>query len=88
MAENKVTRYADYLDDNMNTELYLIPEQEITEEQYAQFVEYLGVTGPGRQFIEKDGKFYLKSDEDPEAALARAQADLVDKGVEPVNPNE
>lgn len=87
MAENRITRYADYLDDDMNTELYLIPVQEITEEQYNQFVEYLGVTGPGRQFLAKDGKFFLKSDEEKAEALARAKADLVDKGVEPIDTN-
>lgn len=79
MAENRITRYEDYLDDDMNRELYLIPEQEISESKYNEFVEYLGVTGPGRQFIKKDGKCYLKSDEEPKAALARAEKDLAEK---------
>lgn len=58
MAENRITRYPDILDDDMNRELYLIPGQEITEDEYEVIKEYLGVTGPGRQIIEKNGSYY------------------------------
>lgn len=82
MAENKITRYPGILDYDMNKELYLIPEQEITEDECEVIKEYLGVTGPGRQVIEKNGGFYLKSDEAPTAALARVKAEVAEKGGE------
>lgn len=68
---------------DMNTELYLLEEKEITEAQYNIVKTVLGVYGPGRQVIKReDGKFYLKSDEVADEAEARIIAELDELGYE------
>lgn len=84
MAENKVTEYPGVYDENMNTELYLLTEAEITEEQYTAIKEGYGVTGPDFQIVEKDGSYYLKGDRDIAAIKETVDSLLVDKGEDPV----
>lgn len=80
--ENVVHKFPDILDDNLNTPLYLLQKTEITEAQYEMIKKYLGVYGPGRQVITEGETYYLLSDEDSEAAIARITADLAEKGQE------
>lgn len=78
---NVIHKFPGMYDEDMNTELYLLPEVEITEEQYNMIKEYLGVMGPGRQVVvREDGKFYLKSDEASEDAIARITKELAELG--------
>lgn len=78
---NVIHKFPSFYDEDMNRELYILPEVEITEAQYEMIKTYLGVTGPGRQVIEREnGKFYLKSDEKSEAAVARIKVELAEKG--------
>lgn len=83
--ENKITKFAGMYDKDMNEEMYLLPEVEITEEQYNAIKDNLGVYGPGRQVvIRHDGKFILKSDESSEDAKARIDMILVELGNEKI----
>lgn len=83
--ENKITKFAGMYDKDMNEEMYLLPEAEITEAQYNAIKDNLGVYGPGRQVvIRHDGKFILKSDESSEAAKARIDMILVELGNEKI----
>lgn len=78
---NVIHKFPSFYDADMNEELYLLPTVEITEAQYNMIKQYLGVTGPGRQVIVRaDGKYYLKSDEASEDAIARITKELKDKG--------
>ena len=80
--ENKITKFAGMYDKDMNEEMYLLPEKEITKAQFDVIKENLGVYGPGRQVVVRhDGKFILKSDEASEAAIARIKEALAEKGV-------
>lgn len=47
----------------LNKELYIIPEEEISEARYNGVAAELGVYGPGYQVIEKEGKYFLKADD-------------------------
>ena len=84
MAENKVTRFPGVLDADVNTELYLVFEEEITEEQYNAIKEGYGVTGPDFQIVEKNDGFFLKGDQDIKEVEKIVNALLVDKGAEAV----
>ena len=78
---NVIHKFPSFYDADMNEELYLLPTVEITKAQYDMIKQYLGVTGPGRQVIVRaDGKYYLKSDEASEDAIARITKELADKG--------
>lgn len=78
---NVIHEFPGMYHEDMNTELYLLPEVEITEAQYDMIKEYLGVMGPGRQVVVRDdGKFILKSDEASEDAIARIKEELAEKG--------
>ena len=69
---NVIHKFPSFYDTGMNEELYLLPTVEITKAQYDMIKQYLGVTGPGRQVIVRaNGKYYLKSDEASEDAIAR-----------------
>lgn len=88
MAEHRVTKYPDILDEDMNRELYLLAEEEIQEETYNTIKEGYGVTGPDFQIVEKNGAFFLKGDmaiEDVEECVNIA---LASKGIEAVFPEE
>lgn len=78
---NVIHKFPSFYDADMNEELYLLPTVEVTKAQYDMIKQYLGVTGPGRQVIVRaDGKYYLKSDEASEDAIARITKELADKG--------
>ena len=78
---NVIHEYPGMYDPDMNTELYLLQEKEITEAQYNMVKQYLGVLGPGTQVIKRaDGKFYLKSDEAAVDAEAKIKATLKELG--------
>jgi hypothetical protein len=88
MAENKVTKFPGVLDTDMNTELYLVVEEEITEDQFNTIKEGYGVTGPDFQIVEKGGKFFLKGDMEIEAVKDAVNVALESKGLEPVFEDE
>ena len=78
---NVIHDFPGMYDEDMNTELYLLPEVEITEPQYNMIKKFLGVTGPGRQVVVRDnGKFILKSDEASANAIARIKKELAELG--------
>ena len=78
---NVIHKFPSFYDTDMNEELYLLPTVEITKAQYDMIKQYLGVTGPGRQVIVRaNGKYYLKSDEASEDAIARIKKELTEKG--------
>ena len=88
MAENRVTKFPGVLDADMNTELYLVFEEEITEEQFNAIKEGYGVTGPDFQIVEKNDSFFLKGDQDIKEVEKIVNALLVDKGAEAVFEEE
>ena len=88
MAENKVTRFPGVLDPDMNTELYLVEEEEITEEQYNAIKEGYGVTGPDFQVVEKNDSFFLKGDMDIKEVEKAVNIAMESKGLEPVFEEE
>lgn len=88
MAENKVTKFPGVLDADMNTELYLVVEEEITEDEFNTIKEGYGVTGPDFQIVEKGGKFFLKGDMEIEAVKAAVNVALASKGLDPVFEDE
>lgn len=79
---NKITAFAGQLDKDMNVALYLLPTKEITKAQYDFIKENFGVYGPGRQVLDVNGTYYLKSDEASEAAIERLKAESKEKGLE------
>lgn len=88
MAENRVTKFPGVLDPDMNTELYLVVEEEITEDEFNTIKEGYGVTGPDFQIVEKGGSFFLKGDMEIEAVKAAVNVALASKGLEPVFEDE
>ena len=70
------------LDADMNKELYLLHEAEITETEFNAVKEGYGVMGPDYQIIERDGKFFLRGDMEIEAIKEIVNGLLADKGVE------
>lgn len=88
MAENKVTKFPGVLDADMNTELYLVVEEEITEDEFNTIKEGYGVTGPDFQIVEKGGKFFLKGDMEIEAVKVAVNVALASKGLDPVFEDE
>lgn len=88
MAENKVTRFPGVLDPDMNTELYLVEEEEITEEQFTAIKEGYGVTGPDFQVVEKNDSFFLKGDMDIKEVEKAVNIAMESKGLEPVFEEE
>lgn len=76
---NVIHNFPGMYDPDMNTEMYLLPEKEITKAQYNMIKENLGVYGPGYQVVvREDGKFYLKSDEEVAVAEERIAAELAE----------
>ena len=88
MAENKVTKFPGVLDPDMNTELYLVVEEEITKDQFNTIKEGYGVTGPDFQIVEKGGKYFLKGDMEIEGVKDAVNVALESKGLEPVFEDE
>lgn len=84
MAENKVTKFPGVYDENMNTPLYLLAEEEITEEQYNAIKTGYGVTGPDFQIVEVDGTYYLKGDNDIKVIEDTVNSLIIEKGGEAV----
>ena len=81
---NVIHEFPGMYDDDMNKELYLLAEDEITEAQYNAIKEGYGVTGPDFQIVEKGGKFYLKGDMDIDAIKEIVDSYLVENGAEAV----
>ena len=78
---NVIHDFPGMYDDDMNTEFYLLPEVEITENQYNMIKKFLGVMGPGRQVVVRDnGKFILKCDGASVNAIARIKKELAELG--------
>lgn len=88
MAENKVTKFPGVLDPDMNTELYLVVEEEITEAQYNTIKEGYGVTGPDFQIVKKGAKYFLKGDMEIEGVKEAVNVAMESKGLEPVFTKE
>lgn len=88
MAENKITKFPGVLDPDMNTELYLVVEEEITEAQFNTIKEGYGVTGPDFQIVKKGGKYFLKGDMEIEGVKEAVNVALESKGLEPVFEDE
>lgn len=59
---NVIHKFPGVLDANMNKELYLLHEAEITKVEFNAVKEGFGVMGPDFQIIERDGKFFLRGD--------------------------
>ena len=81
---NVVHKFPDILDDDMNRELYLLAEEEITEAQYNTIKNNYGVTGPDFQVVKRGAKYFLKGDMDIETVKECVNIALATKGVEAV----
>ena len=79
---NVIHKFPGVLDADMNKELYLLHEAEITEAEFNAVKEGYGVMGPDYQIIERDGKFFLRGDMEIEAIKEIVNGLLADKGVE------
>ena len=86
--DNKITEFPGVLDENMNTELYLLNEAEITKTQYEAIKAGYGVTGPDFQIVQRGTKYYLKGDTDIEQIKVIVNALIINKGGEAVFTNE
>ena len=84
MAENKVTKFDGVYGPDMNTELYLLAEEEITEEQYNAIKDAYGVTGPDFQIVTRGEKYFIKGDNDIEVIKETVNDLIIDKGGEAV----
>ena len=82
--ENVVHVFPGVYDKDMNTELYLETEAEITEAQYNAIKEGYGVTGPDFQILKKGSKYFLKGDMDIDLVKVIVDSYLVENGSEPV----
>ena len=86
--DNRIKEFPGVLDENMNTELYLLNEAEITKTQYEAIKAGYGVTGPDFQIVQRGTKYYLKGDTDIEQIKVIVNALIIDKGGEAVFTNE
>lgn len=86
--DNKIKEFPGVLDENMNTELYLLNEAEITKTQYEAIKAGYGVTGPDFQIVQRGTKYYLKGDTDIEQIKVIVNALIINKGGEAVFTNE
>lgn len=82
--ENVIHEFPGVYDEDMNTELYLLTEEEITEEQYNAIKEGYGVTGPDFQIVQRGEKYFLKGDMEIELVEVIVDGCLVDNGSDPV----
>lgn len=81
---NVVHKFPDILDADMNRDLYLLTEEEITEAQYNTIRTNYGVTGPDFQVVKRGAKYFLKGDMDIETVKECVNIALATKGVEAV----
>lgn len=79
---NVVHKFPDILDTDMNRDLYLLTEAEITEQQYNTIKNNYGVTGPDFQIVKRGAKYFLKGDMDIETVKECVNIALASKGVE------
>lgn len=86
--DNRITEFPGVLDENMNTELYLLNEAEITKTQYEAIKAGYGVTGPDFQIVQRGTKYYLKGDTDIEQIKVIVNALIINKGGKAVFTNE
>lgn len=82
--ENVIHEFPGVYDEDMNTELYLLTEDEITEEQYNAIKSGYGVTGPDFQIVKRGSKYFLKGDMDIALVKVIVDACLVDNGEDPI----
>lgn len=80
MAENVIHEFPGVYDEDMNTDLYLLVEEEITEAQYNAIKETYGVTGPDFQIVKRGAKFFIKGDQDIDKIKETVNGLVVDKG--------
>lgn len=85
---NVVHKFPDILDDNMNRDLYLLTEAEITDSEYNTIKTNYGVTGPDFQIVKKGTKYFLKGDMDIETVKECVNIALASKGVAAVFTGE
>ena len=85
---NVVHKFPDILDDNMNRDLYLLTEAEITDSEYNTIKTNYGVTGPDFQIVKKGTKYFLKGDMDIETVKECVDIALASKGVAAVFTGE
>ena len=78
---NVIHKFPGVLDADMNKELYLLHEAEITETEFNAVKEGYGVIGPDYQIIKRNGKFFLRGDMEIEAIKEIVNGLLADKGV-------
>lgn len=79
---NVVHKFPDILDADMNRDLYLLVEEEITETEYNTIKDTYGVTGPDFQIVKRGAKYFLKGDMDIEAVKECVNVALESKGAE------
>ena len=79
---NVIHKFPGVLDADMNRELYLLCEAEITEAEYNAVKEGYGVMGPDYQIIKRNGKFYLRGDMEIAAIKEIVNDLLADHGKE------
>lgn len=79
---NVIHKFPGVLDADMNRELYLLFEAEITEAEYNAVKEGYGVIGPDYQIVKRNGKFYLRGDMEIEAIKEIVNGLLADHGKE------
>lgn len=79
---NVVHKFPDILDADMNRDLYLLLEVEITEQQYNTIKNTYGVTGPDFQIIKRGSKYFLKGDMDENFVKECVNVALESKGAE------
>lgn len=79
---NVVHKFPDILDADMNRDLYLLMEVEITEQQYNTIKNTYGVTGPDFQIIKRGSKYFLKGDMDENVVKECVNVALESKGAE------
>ena len=85
---NVVHKFPDILDADMNRDLYLLTEAEITESEYNTIKTNYGVTGPDFQIVKKGTKYFLKGDMDIETVKECVNIALASKGVAAVFAEE
>lgn len=77
--EYKPLRNIREFDDNGTRLLYLVARATLTEAQYKDIVDYLGVNGPGFQALCIDGSYFLACDGDPAKVKAEVLVRLAEK---------
>ena len=79
---NVIHRFPGIYDEDMNRDLYLLTEAEITESEYNTIKNTYGVIGPDFQIVKKGAKYFLKGDMDIEVVKECVNVALESKGAE------